>query len=215
MLTDGRSLVLVTAIDPGVTGAVAFVNPVDRRVQVIDLPLTLVGKRRTVDPYALADILSAHQISNVVIENIVAIGTMKGRKRGIKTTGDFLYGAGVLFGVCGSQDLPTSFVYPAKWKRDLGLIGKTKDASRLLAIKLFPGAAHLLKRKKDKDRAEAILIAHHYIITHAGYGVSERPRLRVVPSSARASNMPSLHPTIAAQRSSALGRPRSGSHTSH
>lgn len=45
------------------------------------------------------------------------------------------------------------------WKRRLGLIGQDKDVGRLLAIQRFPSAAHLLRRKKDHGRADALLIA--------------------------------------------------------
>lgn len=164
----------VASIDPGVTGAVALVNSASKEVEVFDLPTLVIGKRNTIDPYALGGIFNVHQPSIVVIEHVVPIGSKDGRKRGIKTTGDFMYGAGVLFGVAGGNGLEVDFVPPATWKRRLNLLGMSKEASRSLAIRTFPQAAHLLKRKKDKDRAEALLIAHDYILRHGGYEASAR-----------------------------------------
>lgn len=72
---------------------------------------------------------------------------------------------------------------PQVWKEHFGLINRekipkgldpkeetkirneryrdSKEASRLLAIELFPDQADLLKRKMDHDRAEALLIAKY------------------------------------------------------
>lgn len=154
----------IAAIDPGITGAVAFVNPTNRLVHVQDLPLTHLGKRRTIDPYVLGDILAARQPRHVRIENVA---TRPGQ--GISSSGNFMFGAGILWGIMGGLGISSSHVAPAKWKRDLGLLGKGKDGSLALARRLFPEASSLLKRKKDADRAEALLMAHHYIITHGGY----------------------------------------------
>ena len=50
-------------------------------------------------------------------------------------------------------------VPPNVWKQKMGLAGKDKEASRLKALSLFPRAA--LSRKKDHDRAEALLMAEY------------------------------------------------------
>ncbi len=47
-----------------------------------------------------------------------------------------------------------------KWKRLQGLVKKDKEAARLKAQRLFPWAS--LKRKKDHNRAEALLIAYTF-----------------------------------------------------
>ena len=52
-----------------------------------------------------------------------------------------------------------NLISPQAWKYSCELKGKDKDDSRLLAIKKFPFLAGKLKRKKDVDRAEALLIA--------------------------------------------------------
>ena len=162
---DPRGTVEIAGIDPGITGAVAFVNVVSKAVHIEDLPLTDLGKRRTIDPYTLGDIIAARQVRHVRIENVA---TRPGQ--GVSSSGNFMFGAGILWGVLGGLGIKSSHIVPAKWKRDLGLLGMGKDGSLALARRLFPMCATVLKRKKDADRAEALLIAHHYIITHGGYG---------------------------------------------
>ncbi|KAK9917106.1 hypothetical protein WJX75_000945 [Coccomyxa subellipsoidea] len=66
---------------------------------------------------------------------------------------------GVWHGALASHGFKVETVTSRAWKIDLQLNGKGKEGSRLLALRLFPSAAELLKRKKDHGRAEAMLIA--------------------------------------------------------
>ena len=52
-------------------------------------------------------------------------------------------------------------VTPQAWKKHFGLIGKSKDDARILAIELFPRIKDQLSRKKDCGRADALLIARY------------------------------------------------------
>jgi len=47
---------------------------------------------------------------------------------------------------------------PNEWKQKMGLAGKDKEVARQKALKLFPRCGDI-KRKKDHNRAEAILLA--------------------------------------------------------
>lgn len=47
---------------------------------------------------------------------------------------------------------------PNEWKQAMGLAGKDKEAARQKALKLFPSCEGI-KRKKDHNRAEALLLA--------------------------------------------------------
>jgi crossover junction endodeoxyribonuclease RuvC len=49
-------------------------------------------------------------------------------------------------------------VEPAKWKKHFRL-PRDKEASRQMALRLFPAAHALLSRKKDHGRSEAALLA--------------------------------------------------------
>jgi crossover junction endodeoxyribonuclease RuvC len=52
--------------------------------------------------------------------------------------------------------IPYTPVRPVVWKKTFSL-GKDKEASRLRAMQLFPGAD--LRQKKNHGRAEALLLA--------------------------------------------------------
>ena len=48
-------------------------------------------------------------------------------------------------------------------EKHFNLIGAEKDASRTKAIELYPSHSNFLSRKKDINRAEAILIGRFFI----------------------------------------------------
>ena len=90
----------------------------------------------------------------VVIEKVNA-----GPKMGSSSA--FNFGANA-FGpicICAGMGIRCRTITPQKWKAYHGLLGKEKEASRQLALKKYPQLADVLKRKKDTDRAEAILMA--------------------------------------------------------
>ena len=65
-------------------------------------------------------------------------------------------------------DMPLSmyFVRPAKWKKYFGLIKTEKDASRTKVIEIFPYISSQLSRKKDSNKADAVLIASFFYNTY-------------------------------------------------
>ena len=73
---------------------------------------------------------------------------------------------GVIKGVCSAMQLPMYFVRPAKWKKYFNLIKTEKEASRTKAIEIFPQISSKLSKKKDNNKADAILIASFFNNTH-------------------------------------------------
>jgi len=65
-------------------------------------------------------------------------------------------GFGLWLGVLAALQMPYTRIRPQVWKKALGL-GKDKEAARLRAMQLYPGAD--LRRKQDHGRAEALLLA--------------------------------------------------------
>ena len=63
------------------------------------------------------------------------------------------------------MQLPMYFVRPAKWKKYFNLINSEKDASRTKAIEIFPYISSQLSRKKDSNKADAILLASFFFET--------------------------------------------------
>ena len=97
----------------------------------------------------------------VVIEQVSA---MPGQ--GVTSMFNFGQSYGILKGVCSAMQLPTFFVRPARWKKYFNLINSQKDASRTRAIEIFPYFSTQLSKKKDSNKADAILIASFYYETH-------------------------------------------------
>ena len=58
--------------------------------------------------------------------------------------------------------MPIYYVRPAKWKKYFNLINAEKDASRTKVIEMFPKISQKLSRKKDNNKADAILIAKYF-----------------------------------------------------
>ena len=97
----------------------------------------------------------------VIIEQVSA---MPGQ--GVTSMFNFGQSFGILKGICSAMQLPMYFVRPAKWKKYFGLIKSEKDASRTKAIEMFPYFSSQLSKKKDSNKADAILIASFYYETY-------------------------------------------------
>jgi crossover junction endodeoxyribonuclease RuvC len=63
------------------------------------------------------------------------------------------------------MQLSTYFIRPAKWKKYFNLINSEKDASRTKAIQIFPYISSKLSKKKDANKADAILLASFFFET--------------------------------------------------
>ena len=96
----------------------------------------------------------------VVIEQVSA---MPGQ--GVTSMFNFGQSFGILKGICSAMQLSIFFVRPAKWKKYFNLINSQKDASRTKAIEIFPYFSSNLAKKKDSNKADAILIASYYYET--------------------------------------------------
>ena len=96
----------------------------------------------------------------VIIEQVSA---MPGQ--GVTSMFNFGQSFGILKGICSAMQLSMYFVRPAKWKKYFNLINSEKDASRTRAIEIFPYFSSNLSKKKDTNKADAILIANYYYET--------------------------------------------------
>lgn len=140
-------------IDPGNSGAIAFIADDLTYIDVQDMPLMAMGKKNQVNAAGLREILLMHSGNlHAYVEKVQA---MPGQ--GVSSMFNFGKGAGVIEGVLAGLGISYTLVTPQKWKKRAELIGKEKDMARTLAIQLYPFAP--LTRKKDIGRADAILIA--------------------------------------------------------
>jgi crossover junction endodeoxyribonuclease RuvC len=154
MLTNPTSaLGRILAFDPGVNGAFAVLDANDKGGSFVatgELPRF----DKLLDAVGVSELLRTYEPTRAVIERV---HSMPGQ--GVSSTFTFGASYGLLIGVAGGAGLPLTFVTPSRWKSHFRLAGKPKDASRELAIRLFPEAAGSLKLKKHTGRADALLLA--------------------------------------------------------
>ena len=158
---------LIIGIDPGLSGSICFL--IDGKIlDVIEMPTMAEGKKnkRQVNGSQVFNEITKrtkeyqkNQV-RVIIEQVSA---MPGQ--GVTSMFNFGQSFGVLKGVCTAMQLPMYFVRPAKWKKYFNLINSEKDASRTRAIEIFPSFSSSLSKKKDSNKADAILIASFYYET--------------------------------------------------
>ena len=159
---------LIIGIDPGISGAVCFFEE-GKILDIIEMPTMSEGKKnkKQVNGNQLFNEIRSrlNEINqedvSVVVEHVSA---MPGQ--GVTSMFNFGQSFGVIKGICSAMQLPIHFVRPTKWKKYFNLIKTTKDASRSRAIELFPKISENLKRKKDSNKADAILIASYYYNTY-------------------------------------------------
>ena len=90
--------------------------------------------------------------------------------QGVTSMFNFGQSFGMLKGICSAMQLSMYFVRPAKWKKHYNIIGSSKDESRTKAIELFPNFTNDMKRKKDANKADAILIGRYFLDYYSNEG---------------------------------------------
>ena len=159
---------LIIGIDPGISGSICFFED-GKILDVVEMPTMIEGKK---NKKQVNGSQIYNEISNrikqrdkkeikVIIEQVSA---MPGQ--GVTSMFNFGQSYGILKGICSAMRLPMYFVRPAKWKKYFNLINSEKDASRTRAIEIFPYFSSQLSRKKDSNKADAILIASFYYETY-------------------------------------------------
>ena len=159
---------LIIGIDPGISGAICFFE--DGQVkEIIDMPTMAEGKKnkRQVNGPQIYNEISSRVNEFQKKETIVVIEQVSAMPgQGVTSMFNFGQSFGVLKGVCSAMQLSMYFVRPAKWKKYFGLIKTEKDASRTKVIEIFPYISSQLSRKKDSNKADAILIASFFYNTY-------------------------------------------------
>jgi crossover junction endodeoxyribonuclease RuvC len=145
---------IFVAIDPGaVHAAIAVFH--DHVPVFVDDIRTVNGM---LDAVALAHALQDMKVERAVVENVHAMPM-----QGLSSTFKFGMGVGIIHGVAGALRLPLTLVTPRQWKAHHGLTSE-KEHARALAIRKWPEHNRHLDRKKDADRAEALLIGDWYYV---------------------------------------------------
>ena len=150
---------IILGIDPGLSGALAFLETRTNTVEVVDMPTVTVMRnrkeKREVSPQLVADIVVKRHVEAAFLEKVNAMAG-----QGVSSVFSFGRSAGIIEGVLAAFDIPTTLVTPQAWQKAMG-VRDGKDGSRERAMQLFPASAELFQRKKDDGRSDASLIAKY------------------------------------------------------
>ena len=151
----------IIGIDPGLSGGIAILDDL-KIFDVFDMPIMSEGKKNK-------NQLNSAQLVNILKKNIVngntfviveQVSAMPGQ--GVTSMFNFGQTFGSIKGICAALNLPIFYVRPTKWKKHFELINSSKDASRTKVIEMYPVISSRLSRKKDVNKADAILIARYF-----------------------------------------------------
>jgi crossover junction endodeoxyribonuclease RuvC len=161
-------------IDIGLTGAVARVDH-SGLAGVYDIPTVGdAGKGRRIDGRALIlllrNIIPPGEACVVTFEDIRPrpMGNAGAHGNTMHSQGSLMRSRGTVEAALDIARLQWSVVQPQTWKRAFGLLKKGKDDALDIARTLYPTLVNDLKRKKDHNRAESLLIAHYALRKAAG-----------------------------------------------
>jgi len=146
---------LTLGIDPGLSGALAVLDPDGAPELVADLPVIRDRSLAWIDGGALQSTLleAIHgRPCRAVVERVSS-----SPQQGVASAFTFGIGFGSILATIQTLRLPIELITPAQWKTALGL-GKDKRASLDKARLLFPTAD--LHLAKHDGRAEALLLAY-------------------------------------------------------
>ena len=152
----------IIGIDPGLSGGISILDDL-KIFDIYHMPIMSEGKKNK-------NQLNSAQLVNIIKKNIISNGdtfliveqvsAMPGQ--GVTSMFNFGQTYGSIKGICAALNLPIFFVRPAKWKKHFDLINSSKDASRTKVIEMYPSISSRLSKKKDVNKADAILIARYF-----------------------------------------------------
>ena len=160
---------IIFGIDPGISGAISILEN-KKVIEVFEMPTMIDGKKNKKQ-------VNGSELTNIIINNlknfrntgfkkdevvivVEHVNAMPGQ--GVTSMFNFGQSFGVIKGICAALRLPIYFIRPTKWKKHFNLIKTNKDASRTKVIEVYPKISSKLSRKKDSNKADAILIARYF-----------------------------------------------------
>ena len=145
---------IIGAVDPGVSGAVAVVS-LCGDCETVHTPLV----DGIIDSSAVMTFFKDRDVSFIVIEKAQAMP-----RQGVVSMFNYGYSAGQVRAVAQLLcEHHHRLVTPQAWKKYFGLIKSDKNASREKAAQIFPRAASQFQRVRDHGRAEAALLGAFHL----------------------------------------------------
>lgn len=144
---------MTIGIDPGLKGAIAVYDRDGYRSEEMPIMAKNGKGKNCINAVGVVEILRSMGKQSVYLEKV---HSMPGQ--GVASMFSMGDSYGCLRGVIMTLGYPLVLVTPQTWKKYYTL-GKDKEQCRARAIEMFPDEN--FNRKKDVDRAEALLIAYY------------------------------------------------------
>lgn len=161
---------MILGIDPGLSGAFAWLDDDGELVDIADMPAVQVGTKHRIVPALVADLVLRHKVTMCWLENVHA---MKGQ--GVSSMFSFGRSLGVVEGVLAALECPVTYVAPNVWTKSMG-VGADKGVHAQRACQLWPAMADRFVGPrggvKDGPADAALIAAHGYAARPIGRRVS-------------------------------------------
>ena len=153
---------LYLGVDPGYSGALAWLDASTGELQVYPMPIfavsTVAGRKRTeIDEDQLAAIIATHAQATRLAA-IELVGGVQGQAAGASF--NFGFATGCVRQAVASAGIRRITPAPQSWKRAMGVTAD-KDTSRREASRRWPQHAKLWPLVKHDGLAEAALLAQY------------------------------------------------------
>jgi crossover junction endodeoxyribonuclease RuvC len=107
---------IILGIDPGLSGALAFLNTMTGEIAVEDMPTVTVMRnrkeKREVSAQLVAAIVVKRHVEAAFLEKVNAMAG-----QGVSSVFSFGRSAGIIEGVLAAFDIPTTLVTPQAWQK--------------------------------------------------------------------------------------------------
>lgn len=141
-------------IDPGKSGALAYIEVNDAQITGTVMPFSESGYR-----FILRNLVETYR-GNIVCA-VESVSAMPGQ--GVTSMFNFGKGFGWTLGILEAYDVPYELIRPQKWKKEFS-VTSDKNTSIAVCKRLFPHVSLLPTERCRKDNdgmAEALLIAEY------------------------------------------------------
>ena len=157
---------IVLGVDPGLGGGLAWVTRAGHLIAAIDMPVFSIiinaKTRRKISATGLVEAMQRRPVAFIIVETVVSMPRKgpdgKVISAGATSAATAARGAGMLEGIAAALEIPFMEVMPHIWKRRAE-VPRDKGGARLMAQRLWPGAARQFSLAKSDGKAEAALLA--------------------------------------------------------
>jgi crossover junction endodeoxyribonuclease RuvC len=146
----------VLAFDPGLKGALSWVDQAGNLIDVVDMPV--------VNGEVNAQIMRTLILEHGDVEAALVEKQQAYPKQGVSSSFKTGTGYGIIIGLLAGLQIPTFFWPASQWKKYMKL-SRDKELSRQRALARWPFQTDLFKLKKHEGRAEAALFAASWFMS--------------------------------------------------